>query len=136
MAAVVLRAVDSLTAAATERSSGMAAAVLVLATSVNQDGRSSSLTAPNGVSQQALIRSALTLASLPPPRVNLLSMHGTGEWVIMRPGAPSFQLLGQLKPWPCWHSSCWDTAAFWPCAWLVAIHSYCVGCRDLFGRPH
>ena len=75
---VVLRAVDSVTAAATERASS-AAAVLLLGAAINQDGRSSSLTAPNGPSQQALIRSALSGATLPPAHVNLLSMHGTGE---------------------------------------------------------
>ena len=81
--AIVLRAIDSLTAAATEGGvggvqSGMGAAVLLLGSTVNQDGRSSSLTAPNGPSQQALFRAAASSASLPASRVNLLSMHGTG----------------------------------------------------------
>ena len=85
---MVLRAVDSLTAAATESAGGgsfgggggssAAAAVLLLGTAVNQDGRSSSLTAPNGPSQQALIRTAVAAASLPATRLSLLSMHGTG----------------------------------------------------------
>jgi 3-oxoacyl-(acyl-carrier-protein) synthase len=79
--AMVLRAVDSLTAAATEGGglhASMGTAVLLLGSAVNQDGRSSSLTAPNGPSQQALFRAAGASASLPASRVNLLSMHGTG----------------------------------------------------------
>lgn len=79
VAALALRAVDSLTAAATEQASGSGAALLLLGTSVNQDGRSSSLTAPNGPSQQSLVRAALAVGSLPAARVNLLSMHGTGK---------------------------------------------------------
>ena len=77
----MLRAIDSLTAAATEGSGlqgSMGVAVLLLGAAVNQDGRSSSLTAPNGPSQQALFRAAAASASLPASRVNLLSMHGTG----------------------------------------------------------
>ncbi len=79
--AIVLRAIDSLTAAATEGGglhASMGAVVLLLGSAVNQDGRSSSLTAPNGPSQQALFRAAAASGSLPASRVNLLSMHGTG----------------------------------------------------------
>ena len=43
--------------------------VLVLGTAVNQDGRSSSLTAPSGPAQQALIKAALRSAHLPANRV-------------------------------------------------------------------
>ena len=87
-AAVVLRAVDSLTAAATESAGGgsfgggggssAAAAVLLLGTAVNQDGRSSSLTAPNGPAQQGVIRGALQAASLLPGHILGLEMPGTG----------------------------------------------------------
>lgn len=52
--------------------------VLILASAVNQDGRSSSLTAPNGPAQQALIRSALHTAHVAAGKVNTLQMHGTG----------------------------------------------------------
>lgn len=46
------------------------AAVLLHGAALNQDGRSSSLTAPNGPAQQALIRSALQTAHMPPSKVH------------------------------------------------------------------
>lgn len=45
---------------------------------MNQDGRSSSLTAPNGPAQQAVLRLALADGSFTPSRVTTLEMHGTG----------------------------------------------------------
>ena len=45
---------------------------------VNQDGRSSSLTAPNGPAQQAVIRQALRAAGAEAGAVAALQMHGTG----------------------------------------------------------
>jgi hypothetical protein len=95
-AALLLRVVDSVSSAAAAAaaaasgatasaegggaglSAGAGAAVLLLGTAVNQDGRSSSLTAPNGPAQQALVRAALAAAALPAARLNLLSLHGTG----------------------------------------------------------
>ena len=44
----------------------------------NQDGRSSGLTAPNGVSQEAVIREALTDAGIEPAQVSYVETHGTG----------------------------------------------------------
>ena len=44
---------------------------LVLGAAINQDGRSSSLTAPNGPAQQALIKSALAAAHLPSGKVKI-----------------------------------------------------------------
>ena len=84
--ALVLRCIDSLTAPASGARSSLDAAscALLLGSAVNQDGRSSSLTAPNGPSQQVLLRVALAAASLPAPRVNLLSMHGTGERLMLQ----------------------------------------------------
>lgn len=54
--------------------------VAVLAgTAVNQDGRASSLTAPNGPAQQAVIRTALGAATeVNPNQISILEMHGTG----------------------------------------------------------
>ena len=52
--------------------------MLVLGTGINQDGRSSSLTAPHGPSQQQLVRSVLEGCSLSPVLLDSLEMHGTG----------------------------------------------------------
>ena len=51
---------------------------LICGSAVNQDARSSSLTAPNGPAQQAVMRAALAAAGLQAGAVELLSMHGTG----------------------------------------------------------
>ena len=45
---------------------------------MNQDGRSSSLTAPNGPAQQAAIREALAVGGVEAWRLIALQMHGTG----------------------------------------------------------
>ena len=50
---------------------GAAGHALILGAAINQDGRSSSLTAPNGPAQQALIRAALVSAHLPAAKVIL-----------------------------------------------------------------
>jgi acyl transferase domain-containing protein len=51
---------------------------LVPGSSVNQDGTSSSLTAPNGPAQQEVIRAALRASSLGAGSLAALQMHGTG----------------------------------------------------------
>ena len=51
---------------------------LVHGSAINQDGRSSSLTAPNGPAQTALVRAALGAAGAAPLAVGFVSMHGTG----------------------------------------------------------
>ena len=51
---------------------------VIRGTATNQDGRTSGITAPNGVSQQAVIRAALTDAGIEPERVNYIEAHGTG----------------------------------------------------------
>ena len=53
-------------------------AAVLAASAVNQDGRSSSLTAPNGPAQGSLISTALAAAGAAALEVSALSLHGTG----------------------------------------------------------
>jgi acyl transferase domain-containing protein/acyl-CoA synthetase (AMP-forming)/AMP-acid ligase II/thioesterase domain-containing protein/aryl carrier-like protein len=48
---------------------------------INHDGRSSSLTAPSGPAQQAVLRAALVDAGMEPSQVDYLEAHGTGTAV-------------------------------------------------------
>lgn len=74
-AATTLRMLTSAAAGAQGKSEAF---VAILAAVVNQDGRSSSLTAPNGPAQTALIRSALQAAHATAAHVSFLQKHGTG----------------------------------------------------------
>jgi 3-oxoacyl-(acyl-carrier-protein) synthase len=75
--------------------SGSKPLALLAGTAVNQDGRSSSLTAPNGPAQQDVLRAALAAGRLEASSVTGLSMHGTG-------GLPLSYL--------CWCLSCTSAA--------------------------
>ena len=67
MSALVLRVGDA-----------ESACVLLCGSAVRQDGRSASLTAPNGSAQRALLLAALGRASLSPAEVGSVEAHGTG----------------------------------------------------------
>jgi acyl transferase domain-containing protein/aryl carrier-like protein len=60
------------------RAAGRPILGVVRGTAVNQDGPSSGITAPNGVSQQKLIATALANARLMPTDVDFVECHGTG----------------------------------------------------------
>src|ERR1700689_5178419 len=51
---------------------------LIRGSALNQDGRSSGMTAPNGAAQEAVIRQALTNAGIAPDAVDYVEAHGTG----------------------------------------------------------
>ena len=51
---------------------------ILRASAVNQDGRSTGLTAPSGLAQEALLRAALERGGVQPAEVSYLETHGTG----------------------------------------------------------
>ena len=51
---------------------------VVLGTAVNQDGHTNGLTAPNAISQAAVIRRALEKARVSPEQISYIETHGTG----------------------------------------------------------
>jgi len=61
-----------------ERAAGERSLAVLLGSCANQDGRSASLTAPHGPSQQMCIRASLAEARLEPGEVQIGECHGTG----------------------------------------------------------
>jgi myxalamid-type polyketide synthase MxaC len=51
---------------------------LIRGSALNHDGRASTLTAPNGLAQEAVLRSALAKANLTPEAIDFVEAHGTG----------------------------------------------------------
>jgi acyl transferase domain-containing protein len=74
---------------------------LVRGSAVNSDGVSNGFTAPNGRSQQRVIRQALAAARLEPSEVDVVEAHGTGTPLGDPVEARSLlETYGQNREWP------------------------------------
>jgi len=81
---------------------------LILATAVNQDGRTPGIAVPNGAAQEALLREAYRRAGVCPARVGYVEAHGTGTPVgdPIEAGALGAVLgEGRAPDQPCWVGS-------------------------------
>ena len=76
--------------------------LLILGSCVNQDGRSSSLTAPNGPAQQNVIKAALVAGNTAGGQVGVLEMHGTatalGDPIEVGAATRIFQVRFEMLP--------------------------------------
>jgi acyl transferase domain-containing protein len=81
---------------------------LVRGSAINQDGLSNSLTAPNGLAQQALIRQALSNANVKPAEISYVEAHAVGTSIgdaIEVKALKSVLLEGREPDRPCWIGS-------------------------------
>jgi len=62
----------------TSEGEDLARLAMLCGSCMNQDGRSASLTAPHGPSQQECIRHSLREAAIPPLKIQMQELHGTG----------------------------------------------------------
>jgi acyl transferase domain-containing protein/D-arabinose 1-dehydrogenase-like Zn-dependent alcohol dehydrogenase/acyl carrier protein len=72
---VVVLALERLSVAEAKQRTILA---LIRGSAVNHDGPSSGITAPNGTSQQKVLRAALANARLTPAQIDVVECHGTG----------------------------------------------------------
>jgi acyl transferase domain-containing protein/acyl-CoA synthetase (AMP-forming)/AMP-acid ligase II/acetylornithine/succinyldiaminopimelate/putrescine aminotransferase/predicted amino acid dehydrogenase/acyl carrier protein len=79
---------------------------VVRGSAINQDGRTSGITAPNRLSQQAVIQEALKRAGLTPGDIGYVEAHGTGtvlgDLIELQSLA---SVIGERPGTPCWLGS-------------------------------
>lgn len=81
---------------------------VIRASAVNQDGFTSSLSAPNGLAQQTLIRRALQQAKLPPSAISYIEAHALGTLIgdaIEFRAIKSVLMENRDPDQPCWINS-------------------------------
>ncbi|MFQ3618314.1 MAG: beta-ketoacyl synthase N-terminal-like domain-containing protein [Cyanobacteriota bacterium] len=82
---------------------------VILGSATNHDGRSSGLTVPNGLAQQAVIRQALSQSRLEPSQITYLEAHGTGtvlgDSIELEALGQVFGNSGTNRPDPLWIGS-------------------------------
>ncbi|CAE7448881.1 ppsA [Symbiodinium sp. KB8] len=90
-----------------ERAAGERSLAIVMGSCANQDGRSASLTAPHGPSQQMCIRASLAEARLSPGEVQIGECHGTGTALgdPIEIGAMKSVQMGKRSDNPLLHAS-------------------------------
>ena len=81
---------------------------LIRGSAVNQDGLSNSLTAPNGLAQQALIRQALANGNVKPAEISYVEAHAVGTSLgdaIEFKALKTVLMEGREPDRPCWIGS-------------------------------
>ncbi len=81
---------------------------VIKGSAINQDGHSNGITAPNGRSQQAVIREALSFAKVQPHQISYVEAHGTGTSLgdpIEVNSLKEVLMEGRETSQPCWIGS-------------------------------